>query len=392
MNQSIYHVNERIFMLDCGRKYYSPDWIKRLILELEQSQMNTLYIHFAEDMGHRLESKQYPWLAGGDHTLCVRGSDMGIAEDDGKYLTQDEMREIVSFAGSHGVEIVPSLDSPGHMNYAVKKYNGHYGKDIGNYFIKNGSRHIVSGSSTVKENAALSASRGIDIANPEAVEFAKSLYREYGEFFRELGCKKFDIGGDELLGWGAIADPAYPKWQNLEVWDALAKEKTNRADAVAYDLFILYINEIASLMRSLGYESVRIWNDEVYLSSHTAWKGAATFDTSIDIQYWEQGADIQNTPTFYLDKGHRLLNFCSGFCYYVLGEGDGSLERLSVIEEEYNPYIFGKNDPSSILPAPDERVLGAALCLWCDGPAYEDREETLENLKPYIRAFAKKML
>jgi hexosaminidase len=264
MNQSIYHVNERIFMLDCGRKYYSPDWIKRLILELEQGQMNTLYIHFAEDMGHRLESKQYPWLAGGDHTLCVRGSDIGIAEDDGKFLTQDEMREIVSFAGSHGIEIVPSLDSPGHMNYAVKKYNEHYGKDIGNYFIKNGSRHIVSGSSTVKENAALSASRGIDIANPEAVEFAKSLYREYGEFFKKLGCKKFDIGGDELLGWGALADPAYPKWQNLESWDALAKEKTNREDAVAYDLFILYINEIASLMRSLGYESVRIWNDEVY--------------------------------------------------------------------------------------------------------------------------------
>ena len=104
MNNSLYHVGERIFMLDCGRKYFTPEWIKRLIDEIAAVGYNAINLHFAEDIAFRLESKTYPWLAGGDHTLCVRGSDMGIAEDDGKYLTQDEMREIVSFAGSHGIE------------------------------------------------------------------------------------------------------------------------------------------------------------------------------------------------------------------------------------------------------------------------------------------------
>ena len=69
MKTSLYRVPERIFMLDCARKYYTPAWIKRLILEIKIAGFNTISIHFGEDMGHRLESKTYPWLAGGDHSL-----------------------------------------------------------------------------------------------------------------------------------------------------------------------------------------------------------------------------------------------------------------------------------------------------------------------------------
>lgn len=114
---------ERGFFLDCGRKYYSPEWIKDMIKEISWSNMNAIYLHFSEEMGFRLESKTYPWLAGADNTLCVNGSDSGIAADNDKYITQDEMREIAEVAKLYHVEIIPSLDSPGHMNYAVKKYN-----------------------------------------------------------------------------------------------------------------------------------------------------------------------------------------------------------------------------------------------------------------------------
>ena len=52
-----YKVNERIFMLDCARKYYTPAWIEKLILEIKNAGFNNISIHFGEDMGHRLESK-----------------------------------------------------------------------------------------------------------------------------------------------------------------------------------------------------------------------------------------------------------------------------------------------------------------------------------------------
>ena len=50
-------VKERIFLLDCARKYYTPNWIKKLITEIKSAGFNAISIHFGEDMGHRLESK-----------------------------------------------------------------------------------------------------------------------------------------------------------------------------------------------------------------------------------------------------------------------------------------------------------------------------------------------
>lgn len=394
MKNNAYAVNERIFMLDCGRKYYTPDWIRTLITEIKENGFNAIAIHFSEDMGLRLESKQYPWLAGGDHSLCVYGAAMGEAETDGKYYTQDEMADIVRFAKACGVSVIPSFDSPGHMNYAVKKYNAHYGTDIGNYFHKNGKTSIVSGSSKYNESAQTSYSRGIDLANPEAVTFAKNLYREYGEFFRALGCTAFDIGGDELLGFGETVDDSYSKWNNLDHWQNLAREQTGNKEAVAYDAFVLYMNEICQMMRELGYESIRMWNDDAYRSFDTGWQGVTSIDPSIEISYWSARANnAQNTARVYLEKGHALYNFTSKYTYYIVGFGLGFKNEVTpeMIEAEWNAYVFDGENPQNNPKAPDSRVKGGGLCLWSDQPGAQTEEEIMACIKPYIAAIGKKL-
>lgn len=381
---------DRIFMLDCARKYYTPGWIKRLILTVKQAGFNVVSLHFGEDMGHRLESKVYPWLAGGDHSLCVYGAKNGLAEDDGKYITQDEMAEIVRFAHAEGIEIVPSFDSPGHMNYAVKRYNAHTGSNISNYFHKNGKVSIVHGSSIPKETAQTDYSRGIDISNPEAVAFARSLYAEYGAFFRSLGCTRFDIGGDELLGFGETIDASLSKWQNLDHWQAYAQERTGNPDAVAYDAFLLYMNDICALMRSLGYERLMMWNDDVYRDFDTDWKEVVLPDPDIEIQYWALKANGEkNTVHTYLQRGHKVYNFVYKYTYYVLGFGSRYGTTPEMLEECWSAYTFDHTRPERNLPYGDERVLGGGYCLWSDTPAAETEDELLENLKPYIRACGK---
>ena len=392
MIKSVYGVPERIFMLDCGRKYFTSDWIKRLILEIKSAGFNAISLHFSEDMGLRLESKTYPWLAGGDHSLCVYGAANGLAEDDEKFITQEEMADIVRFANSEDIEVIPSFDSPGHMNYAVKKYNAHFGRDIGNYFHKNGKISIVQGSSIHKESAQLSHSRGIDISNEEAVEFARNLYTEYGKFFRSLGCRKFDIGGDELLGFGETIDSTLSKWQNLDHWKAHAVKLTGNDNAVAYDAFILYMNDIAALMRSLGYEKILMWNDDVYRDFDTGWQGAAELDRGIDIQYWSVKANGgKNNVHTYLDRGHKVYNFISQYTYYVLGFGARCGKTPEILERDWSAYYFDPEHPENDPPAPDPRILGGGYCLWCDTPAAETEDEIMEHIKPYIAACGKKL-
>ena len=391
MNSFDFELKERIFMLDCGRKYYTPIWIKKLMRELKESGYNAIMLHFSEDMGLRLESKKYPWLAGGDHTLCVFGSEKGACEDDEKYLTQSEMADIVSYAHSLKMKVIPSFDSPGHMNYAVKKYNLYYGKDIGNYFHKNGKISLVKGSSFNKEEAQLSYSRGIDIANAEAVAFARALYYKYGKFFYELGCRDFDIGGDELLGFGESIDDSLSKWQNLDHWAEYARKVTGNPKAVAYDAFIIYFNGIAALMRSIGYQSVRMWNDDAYRSFDTEWCGAAELDKSIEIQYWSPLANGgANTAQFYIDRGHNVYNFNSWYSYYVIGKG--AHVTPEAIEKEWTPLVFDhivpENNPTSL----NEKIKGAGYCLWSDAPKVESEDEVIEIIRPYFNAYGKKLI
>jgi hexosaminidase len=384
------HARERVFFLDCARKYYTPAWIKRLMRAACDEGFNTFTLHFSEEMALRLESKKYPWLAGGDHSLCVFGSAMGCAEDDGKFYTQEEMEDLVRFAQGLGMNVIPSFDSPGHMNYIVKKYNARYGTDISNYFHKNGQVSIVHGSSRTQEEAQLAYSRGIDLTNPDAVALAKALYEEYGRFFRSLGCTDFDIGGDELLGFGDTIDDSYSKWQNLEHWEAYAREKTGNENAVAYDTFLLYVNEISALMKSLGYRRILMWNDEIYRDFDTGYTGVVQPDRDLVMQYWQESPNGGNSTVFtYLDRGHKVLNFNSQYVYYTLGIGSYHGASPEQVENDWSAYTFDSQHPENNPTPPDERVLGGGYCIWSDQPAAESEEEVLEHVLPFLKAAGK---
>ena len=380
--------SERAFFLDCGRKYYSPDWIKDMIREISWSNMNAIYIHFSEEMGFRLESKTYPWLAGGDNTLCIGGASYGVAADNGKYITQDEMREIAAVAKLYHVEIIPSLDSPGHMNYAVKKYNAKYGTDIGNYYHYNGRTAIVQGSGP--EAAQKNYSRGIDISNTEAVTFAKNLYAEYAAFFKELGCTKFDIGGDELLGWGASL-ASVSKWNQLDHWKKYAHNRSGNKNAVAYDAFMYYMNDIYDLVKGYGYTSIRMWNDDALRSADTGWSKVVTLNPGMEIQYWTPTANnSKNNIWSYLNAGYKAYNFLNDYNYYVLGQAhDGSGYKGITpqrIYENWAPNIFTTYDGTgSNIAIGNTNVKGSAFCVWCDKPSTESAATVKAGILPCLR-------
>lgn len=336
-------------------------------------------------------SKTYPWLAGGDNTLCIGGASYGVAEDNGKYITQDEMREIAEFAKLYHVEIIPSLDSPGHMNYAVKKYNAKYGTDIGNYFHYNGKTAIVQGSGP--EAAQKNYSRGIDISNKEAVTFAKNLYAEYAAFFKELGCTKFDIGGDELLGWGSavVSTSTAPRWQQLDHWKAYAQKRSGNSKAVAYDAFMYYMNDIYDLVKSYGYTSIRMWNDDALRSADTGWSKVVTLNPGMEIQYWTPTANnSKNNIWTYLNAGYKAYNFLNDYNYYVLGQAHDGSGYAGItpqrIYENWAPNIFtpyGKDGSNTTIG--NTNVKGSAFCVWCDKPSTESADTVKAGIIPCLR-------
>ena len=398
-------VGERAVSLDNGRKYFTVDWIKELIREMSWANMNTLVLHFSEEMGLGIESELYPWLAGRDGTLCV-AADLG-ADYDGRTLTQAEVVEIIQYAKLYHIDVIPSLDSPGHMNYIVKKFNEQCatqpfsftydgvtytapaGHNIGNYFEYNGQKTaVVPGS----RNTAYS--RGINIADEIAVAFTKSLIEEYANLFASQGCTKFDIGGDELLGWGSAVTTSVAKWKQLDHWKRYAQNQTGNSSAVAYDAFLLYMNDLNALVRELGYTSVRMWNDDALRSSDTGWTGVVQLDTNIDIWFWTAGS---NSNYAYTNAGYEVYNITESYCYYVLNDayvnGTGYQNaRPQPIYDNWNPYEFGSTTSGTRYYAEwhDSDVLGGALGIWCDNPSLKTEEQMMEDLRPLIRVNAAK--
>ncbi|MBR4034430.1 MAG: family 20 glycosylhydrolase [Clostridia bacterium] len=390
-------VLERGLSLDNGRKYYSVDWIKEMIRELSWADMNTLVLHFSEEMGWGIESKLYPNLAGRDGTLCTQAE---VATDNTS-LTQDEIREIVEYADIYHVEIIPSIDSPGHLNYLVKWFNEQCasksfsfisggktytapaGTNIGNYFSYNGQTTAV-----VPGSRNGNYSRGIDISNEIAVAFVESLIEEYGTLFNELGCYQFDIGGDELLGWGAAVTSSVPKWKQLDHWKEYAQRRTGDSNAVAYDAFLLYMNDLNDLVRSLGYTSVRMWNDDALRSSDTGWDHVVELDTDIDIWFWTTGTNKVST---YINAGYEVYNILSDYNYYAMtsdyfSDNRGGFDQSypDQIYNEWTPYTFGSGGNT------ENGVLGSAFGIWSDNPTLRTEARVMADVLPMLRAHGAK--
>ena len=415
-------VLERGMSLDNGRKYFSPENIKSLIRELSWANMNCLTLHFSEEMGLGIESKLYPWLAGRDGGLCTQGT---VATDN-RYLTQAELVDILNYAKLYHVEIIPSLDTPGHMNYIVKRFNEQCaskdftftfngttytaakGTDIGNYLHYNGKTAVVQGSG--KTDYAKSHSRGIDISNEIAVAFTKSLLKEYADLFHKYGSTTIDIGGDELLGYGGNVEGAsVGKWLQLDHWKAYAQKLTGNSKAVAYDAFLLYMNDMNNFVRSLGYTSVRMWNDDV-LKSGTGWNKVVQLSTEVDILYWYPS----NTVDTYVNAGYNVINILDGYNYFAMlpvtssnptGSYNGStlvvnglmLPSAQGIYTKWDPYVFsyanssGTTIGANISTANKSAVIATALGVWCDYPTKQTEEEVLAELFPRIHAHGAKV-
>jgi hexosaminidase len=106
---------DRGAMLDVARHFFSPDEVKRYIDQIALYKINTLHLHLADDQGWRIEIKSWPRLA-------TYGGSTEVGGGAGGYYTQDQYRDLVAYAGSRGITVVPEIDMPGHTNAALASY------------------------------------------------------------------------------------------------------------------------------------------------------------------------------------------------------------------------------------------------------------------------------
>lgn len=341
----------RIVHLDAGRKYFSVDQIKDIIDTMAESNYNALELAVGND-GLRFLLDDMS-VTVGDTTYDSAKVTEGIQQANTAYshageLSQSDMDTIIQYANEKGIEIIPLLNTPGHMDAIV-----------------DAMEHVGIENAAYGENYQKSA-RTLNIMNETAVGFTQQLVKKYVDYFNNVGCTIFNMGCDEFandiyasrdgMGFGALQDNGQ------------------------YDDYITYVNSLAQIVRNGGMTPMA-FNDGFYYNGVT---NQGTFDSGIMIAYWTTGwgsnyLGVQSAATL-ADKGHSIINTNSAW-YYVLGATSGSFPlshaQNGVANTKYND-VPGDNDPT---PA------GSMICFWCDEPNVEYNTYS-GNVKELIQTFA----
>lgn len=107
--------NYRGVMLDVARHFFSVEDVKRYIDLVSAYKINFLHLHLSDDQGWRIEIKSWP-------NLAIYGGKTEVGGGAGGYYTQEQYADIVKYADSRFITVVPEIDMPGHTNAALASY------------------------------------------------------------------------------------------------------------------------------------------------------------------------------------------------------------------------------------------------------------------------------
>lgn len=399
---------DRIVHLDMGRKYYSPEWIKALIQEISALGYTELELDFSNNEGFRfsLPAEQMQIEVGGYETVLVEMEPEEGAQDaeepvtavpladeeaavpvptstaqpeegeseptvtdepestpqykevevfqskivdlstalSADYITAEEMEDIIACADKAGIEIVPLLNSPGHMGAILSVYPQYQWTD----------------------DLGRTSESTIDLENDEAVRFAVGMVTAYVQWFRAHGCTAFNIGADEFANdIGGVAGTV------------MGLDYIYNYEKDVYSKLIAYINDLANIVK-VHDMTPRAFNDSFCYNNDTAYAPIK----DIQVCYWSSGWGGYNVASASTleTQGYQLIN-THGDYYYVLGKPDcwdnGSARY------DFDNNVF----PGSTISDP----VGSMFCIWSDYPNAETEQKVAEKVRVPLRIMAARM-
>ncbi|WP_180372193.1 family 20 glycosylhydrolase [Boudabousia liubingyangii] len=341
----------RGFLLDSARTCFQVDEVKTLLDLLNRYRFNVLHWHLTDDAGWRFSVPQYPKLETVSSQLprmdflhysnveqekakdCVRRAE---TQWHGGGYSDSEIKEIVSYAVSKGIKVMPEVDLPGHMAAAIRAY-----PELGNPIYRDRPQ-----SEWGIEN---------DLLWPSdfATNFIETLFGRVCELFPDA--EYIHLGGDECKWekWEADADlMAWCRKQNLSGGSALQG---------------WFMNIARRVLHQHGRRAA-VWNEACQTG----------LDPSDLVVGWEEEGGVQMAQ----QSGHPYISADANYLY---------LNRVASNEPD---EPVGMTNPITLqdlwhLPIPeDDRILGLQASVWAEYVL--DGQELLRQAFPRLLLVSEK--
>lgn len=330
-------------MLDVSRHFFSTDEVRRFIDMLAIHNINRFHWHLSDDQGWRIEIKSRPELTAKasvrPETVIGHNTPFYDGKPHGGFYTQDEIRQIVSYAADRQIVIVPEIDLPGHAQASLTAY-----PDLG----CTGGPYELWKIWGVSEDVLCAG-------NDSTYVFLKDVLGEVADLFPG---DEFHIGGDEC-----------PKrrWHECPKCQAKIKELglKDEESRTAEQRLQRYVMEFAQKFlaskgkRVVGWDEMLeggIGGDAVIMS----WRGEEG-----GINAARMGLDVIMTPKDYL-----YFDFYQTSRVEDEPDANGGYIPLERVYS-YNPL------PDSLTDTQKKHILGLQACLWT---AYMPDFKTVEYM------------
>jgi hexosaminidase len=315
--------------LDVGRHLFPLASIKRYIDMLALHKMNTFHWHLTEDQGWRIEIKKYPRLTeiGAYRKETVAGAQKKVGNTfDGKpyggFYTQNEVREIVKYAKSKFITVIPEIEMPGHAIAALTSYP---------------ELSCTGGPFEVRKLW------GVDddvfcAGNEQVFTFLQDVLSEVMDLFPS---KYIHIGGDEC---------PKKRWEKCDKCQKRMKDEGLKNELELQSYFIRRIEKFVSSKgrNIIGWDEI-LEGGLAPGATVMSWRGEEG-----GIVAAKSGHDVVMTPGKY-----------TYFCYYQSENHDGQPLALGgyvplELVYSYNPT------PKELTAEEQKHILGVQGCLWTE--------------------------
>lgn len=353
-------LGHRGYMLDVARHFFSKTEVKRILDIMATYKMNRFHWHLTDDQGWRIDIPEYPKLA---QVGAVRkgsfvnaGGSSKFFDDTeygrGMYYTLDDLREIVAYAKSLNIEIIPEIDLPGHMVAAVAAYPE------------------LSCDPTKKHEVRIDGGISKDVLNigkDETIDFLKCVLGHMAEVFPY---KYIHLGGDECPTdqWShnadclkRVKDEGLAGVNELQSW---LVEKLGLYLKEKYDKDIICWDELLAHWKSDNTVKpvIMAWN-HINKSKEAADKGFK----SIVVPYQSLYFDMMQVPLSEVDVNEK----------YQGGWGDNWVNSVET--------VYGVN-PVASLSGKEDFCLGVQGNMWTE--TCNDSVEVEYQLLPRMLALS----
>ncbi len=314
----------RGLMFDVSRHFFTVAEVKEFIDEMARYKFNLLHLHLTDDQGWRIEIKSYPKLTSvGAWNVKKTGTFNKFSDPTpdeprnyGGFFTQDDIKELVTYAKNQFINILPEIDVPGHSLAALASYP-ELSCTPGTYKVNSGEQFMIW---PPKGHFYGLVDNTLCPANDKVYTFLDKVFTEVAALFP---FEYIHMGGDET---------ARNFWEKNDAIKALMKKEglKNLDEVQSY-----FVKKVAKIVESKGKKLIG-W-DEILdggLAPNAAvmsWRGIKG-----GIEATKQGHEVVMSPTT--------------FAYLDYMQGDAAIEppvyaslRLKTAYE-FNPVPEGVDE------------------------------------------------